>query len=202
MSRLVLGTMVRLVFGVSHSFVHCGCRGVYMRMLASGRWRNGFRRSIVPPSVIPVSSSSWHLVLHAIVLRAHRDRLDVNTMSNVLRASPWLMLMVGRPIGAKRPGLNRHARAARRLYQALYGRDIDHVGMIAHPNDVISPVKLRARYVRVRPQRLYDRVGAPNAIDFTQLQRYGIFAQRLMGSCTIHSLTSFAFALPYYLYAP
>ena len=112
-----------------------------------------------------VRARGGQLVLHAVVARAHRDRLHVHAVAQVAQARLGCAVCCVVVLAVGGPGAVRwFAWAAGRLDQATDGRCIDMVSAIRDVNNAGGPVELHLENMRRYTQREFDRFRTPEAM--------------------------------------
>jgi hypothetical protein len=117
--------------------------------------------------------SRWQLVLHAVVLGAHGNWLNIHAVPQVLQA-------------ARRRGLHLHmcgvTRSIRWCATAsstdnhlldCFGRD--HAAVIGHVDTVVCPIEMYVADMWLCPQCLHDGVRAFKAVDVIETKRSVLF---------------------------
>jgi hypothetical protein len=66
--------------------------------------------------------------------------------------------------------IRRCARAARTSNHALDRVAREHIGVVANVNEVVRPIQIDARNMRLVAQRPLDRISAFRAVDIVQLK--------------------------------
>jgi hypothetical protein len=116
----------------------------------------------------------WQLVLHAVVLGAHGDRLYIHHVLESLEppgSGGLHMHCVVVPITIS----SRRAAAAGAGNDTLNIRWTDHVGMVVNMNEIVGPVNVEAGDVRLCAQGAFDRVGTLGAVDIFEPQLCLVF---------------------------
>src|SRR5215208_8364607 len=110
-----------------------------------------------------------HLVLHPVVLCAHRDGLRIHTVREVLH--PLLWRRHGLMVVLLFPDLSRLAVASRLCDHLLDIFRADVRGIVAHVDEVVLPVQLYLGDMWLLPQDPFDGTGAAKAVHAPELER-------------------------------
>jgi hypothetical protein len=136
---------------------------IHCRHLVAHRGVIGCRRGCGVVSMTDTRVDRRQLVLHAVVLGAHSDRLHINGVLEPLeplRSGGLGVRCVVVPL----------AISGRRAATASAGNDTfnicwtDHVGMVVDVDEIVGPVNMDAGDVRLGAQGAFDRVGALDAV--------------------------------------
>ena len=123
-------------------------------------WRDVLGLELLDPDAyeLRMGAGGRELVLHAVVLRAHRDRLHIDAMLQVLEAAAGggcVVHVLVMPIGAPPRWGAVAAGPGDDAADLVLG---DHAGVVGDVHLVGCPVQVRAGDMRARAQRPLDRL--------------------------------------------